>query len=471
MIAAGKECCYESFVDGTPKILCETTNYLKEEQVMRLAKPAIAAGLVVLSLFATACSANTTSGSTSSPTDGSTAAAPAATMTWWHNMNTDPGLTFWANQVTAFESANPGVTINVQPIQNEDLRSKLTTALGSSGAPTIFQQWGGGELAAQVKAGYVQDITTSASAAITELGGANAISGWTVDGKVYGLPYTGGIEGIWYNKDLFTQAGITSTPTTLDELNADVVKLRNAGIQPIALGGNDNWPAGHWYFNFALRACSQSVMNATVQSLDFSDPCWTQAAQNLVDFTNTNPFNDGWQTTSAQQGAGSSAGMLANGQAAMELMGAWEPGVVGSLTPDGTIPSFLDWFPFPSVPGGAGDPTAAMTGGDGMSCLANAPAACADFLSFMVSTPVQEAYASTTNSIPSNPAAASALTEPSLQKVAAAAKNTAYTMLWLDTAYGTNVGGVMTSKTVALMSGAMSPSDFVAAIQAAAQQG
>jgi len=440
---------------------------------MRLnAKPTLVIALAGLSLLATACSGGTSSTTpASSSTDTASAPAAATSMTWWHNMNTDPGLTFWANQVTAFQAANPGVTIDVQPYQNEDLRNKLTTALSSPGAPTIFQQWGGGELAAQVKSGYVQDITTSAADAITALGGANAISGWTVDGKVYGLPYTGGIEGIWYNKDLFTQAGITSTPTTLDELNADVAKLRAAGIQPISLGGQDNWPAGHWYFNFALRACSQSVMAATVQSLDFSDPCWKQAAQNLVDFTKTNPFNDGWQTTSAQTGAGSSAGMLANGQAAMELMGAWEPGVVGSLTQDQKIPAFLDWFPFPSVPGGAGDPTAAMTGGDGMSCLANAPAACADFLSFMVSTPVQEAYASTTNSIPSNPAAASALTDPSLQKVAAAAKNTAYTMLWLDTAYGTNVGGAMTSNTVALMSGAMTPDAFIAAIQAAAAQG
>ena len=43
-------------------------------------------------------------------------------------------------------------------------------------------------------------------------------------------------------------------------------------------------------------------------------------------------FNDGFLTTSAQQGAGSSAGLVANHKAAMELMGAWDPGVISSLT-------------------------------------------------------------------------------------------------------------------------------------------
>ena len=35
-------------------------------------------------------------------------------------------------------------------------------------------------------------------------------------------------EGIYYSKDLFKQAGITSTPTTIDELEADVAKLKAA---------------------------------------------------------------------------------------------------------------------------------------------------------------------------------------------------------------------------------------------------
>ncbi|MGO7984049.1 hypothetical protein ACC691_40110, partial [Rhizobium johnstonii] len=81
----------------------------------------------------------------------------------------------------------------------------------------------------------------------------------------------------------------------------------------------------------------------------FDDKCFTKAGDDLQTFIKTNPFNEGFLATPAQQGAGSSAGLLANGQVAMELMGHWEPGVIGGLTADKTVPSFLGWFNFPGA--------------------------------------------------------------------------------------------------------------------------
>ena len=52
-----------------------------------------------------------------------------------------------------------------------------------------------------------------------------------------------------------------------------------------------------------------------------------KAGDDLQKFIGTNPFQEGFLATPAQQGAGSSAGLVANGKAAMELMGHWEPGV------------------------------------------------------------------------------------------------------------------------------------------------
>ena len=396
---------------------------------------------------------------------GSPAGSSDVTLTWWHNMNTDPGLSYWQSVANDFMDAHPGVHISIQVYQNEDLRAKLKTVFNSNKAPDMFQQWGGGEMADQVKAGYLMDLSGKVDAEVATIGAGN-VSGWMTDGKVYGLPYTIGIEGIYYNKDLFTQAGISGTPKTMAELNDAVAKLKAAGIQAVAVGGKDAWPAGHWYFNFALRECSQKVMTDTVSSLSFTDPCWKKAAQDLADFSATGAFNDGWQTTAAQQGAGSSSGMLANGVAAMELMGIWEAPVVGSLAPDEKVPAFLDFFPFPSVPGGQGDQTAAMSGGDGMSCLKTADPVCVDFLKYIVSDKVQQGYAKTGSS-PSNPNAASSLSTPIVAKVAAAAKDTAYTQLWLDTAYGSAVGGAIVDNVVALMAGQLDADGFVKALNAA----
>ncbi len=46
----------------------------------------------------------------------------------------------------------------------------------------------------------------------------------------------------------------------------------------------------------------------------------------------TKPFQTGFLGTPAQVGAGSSAGLVANGKAAMELQGDWDPGVMSALT-------------------------------------------------------------------------------------------------------------------------------------------
>src|SRR5439155_19983311 len=50
---------------------------------------------------------------------------------------------------------------------------------------------------------------------------------------------------LWYNKALFTKAGITAAPTTWDEFFATADKLKAAGITPVALGGKDGFELDH----------------------------------------------------------------------------------------------------------------------------------------------------------------------------------------------------------------------------------
>ena len=48
----------------------------------------------------------------------------------------------------------------------------------------------------------------------------------TQDGTTYAVPWFGGVRAVWYRTDQFKKAGITSTPTTWAELEADAVKLQ-----------------------------------------------------------------------------------------------------------------------------------------------------------------------------------------------------------------------------------------------------
>lgn len=434
-----------------------------KKTIKGMALVALSAGVA---LIAAGCSG--TPATTPSAVDSTT----PVTMTFWHNSTTGDGKAYWETTVAAYTKEHPNVTIKIQAIQNEDMDGKLQTALNSGGdEPTIFMARGGGKLADVVAADQVQDLTGLISADVKSQLGDAVFSAYTIDGKIYGMPSSVLPGGIYYSKDLFAKAGITATPTTFEELNAAITKLKAAGIAPIALGGKDAWPAAHWYYFMALRDCSKDVMNAAAEKKDFSDACWTKAGEDLKAFSDTEPFNKGFLTTSAQQGAGSSAGMLANHKAAMELMGAWQPGVVASLTPNGKSLPDLGWFPFPAVTGGAGDPSAMMGGVDGFACRKNAPAACADFLNFASNKANQEGYAKAFQTLPANQQSQGVVTDPALKDVLAAYNKASYVMLWLDTMYGQNVGNALNGGVVNMLAGKGTPADIVTAVKSAAAKG
>lgn len=389
------------------------------------------------------------------------------TMSFWNNATTGPGRTYWEDTAKDFEKANPGVKIDIQFIQNEDMDGKLQTALNSGAAPDIFMARGGGKLADVVKAGQALDLTDKISSETKAALGDAVFKAFTVDGKVYGMPVALLPGGIFYSADLFEAAGVAETPKTMDELDAAVTKLKAAGT-PLAVGAKDAWPAAHWYYFFALRECSEDVMNQAAQSRSFDDDCWLRAGDDLQAFADTKPFNEGFLTTSSQQGAGSSAGMLANHKAAGELMGAWEPGQVKSLTPDQQPLADLRWFPFPSVPGGSGEPTAMMAGVDGFSCSADAPPECAEFLNFIIQKKYQEGYATAFGTLPASKDATDVVTDPALKEVLAAYQKASYVMLWLDTMYGQNIGNALNVAVVNLLAGKGDAQGIVDAVNNAA---
>ena len=429
-------------------------NHMKRSQIL-VGSAALAIGALVLS----GCSGGGSGGD-----DGD------VTMTLWHNSTTGPGQEFWDTTAADFEADNPGVKIEVQTVQNEDLDGKLQTALNSGDAPDIFLQRGGGKMAEMVKAGQLKDLTGALEGAATDEIPETAYQASSIDGKIYALPVAVLPGGLFYSQDLFDEAGITSNPTTIEEFDGTIDQLKAAGIAPIALGAKDAWPAAHWYYWFALRECSTETLQSAADDLDFSDDCWIKAGEDLQELAALEPFNNGFLTTSAQQGAGSSAGLIANHQAGMELMGAWNPGVIAGLTPDKAPLPDLAWFPFPEVPGGAGEPGAIMGGVDGYSCSVDAPDACVDFLNYLGTAEVQTNYYKAFNAPPVNTVAQEAVTEPYLKQILEAYNAAPYASQWLDTSYGQNVGNALNVAVVDMLAGNGSPEDIVKAVNDAAKR-
>ncbi|MEU7798988.1 extracellular solute-binding protein [Micromonospora arborensis] len=393
------------------------------------------------------------------------------TLTWWHNASQDgPGKTYWEKVAKDFSALHSTVKIEIEAIETNQLqRTRIPAALLSSDPPDIFMTWGGGEMSEQVEADYLKEITDQTKTEVANSG--IAAETWQVNGKQYGLPFRMGIEGIWYNKEMFAKAGIAAPPTTFEELNAAVTKLKAINVIPIAVGAGDKWPAAHWWYNMALRACSVDTLKKAAKDKTFDDPCFVKAGQDLKAFIDTEPFQPNFIATPGQNDPTSANGMLANGKAAMELMGDWNRGTLDTVATDrAKLASFLGWFPVPAIAGSPGDPKAVLGGGDGFSCSKNAPAECVEFLKYIVSPEVQKGYAETGTGLPVAKGAEGGVTDPALKSVLEATSGASYFQLWLDTAYGSTVGQAMNDGIVAIFAGSGTPEKVVSAMKAAASK-
>jgi raffinose/stachyose/melibiose transport system substrate-binding protein len=395
-------------------------------------------GVAVAATAATVLAA-CSSGGSSSTSSNSSSSSGKVTLSWWNNANTQPLLGVFQTIIKQFETAHPNITIHNVPMQNELFKTKITPALRGNAPPDIFQQWGSGQQATQVQSGKLANISGQVTPWISSLG--TPATEWQTDGKWYGVPYDLHVVGFWYRKDLFQQAGITTTPTTIAQLESDDATLRAHGITPITVGSKDGWPDAFWWEYFAVRECSQSTITQAMSGVSLSAPCFTKASADLDAFMKTNPFQTGFLGTPAQSVPNSSVALLANGKAAMELQGDWDPGAGAGLTSDKNLFSKLGWFPFPSVPGGAGDPKAVLGGGDGYSCTTSAAQpACAEFLQYLTTPAVQKQIIGAGVGLPANPAAAGALTVPAEKDAAAANSAAPYIAEYFDIALPTTPG-------------------------------
>lgn len=388
------------------------------------------------------------------------------TITWWHNSNNEPGKGYYEKVAADFEKDHPGIKVEVSAMAHEDMVDKLAAAFQSGDLPDVYMERGGGELADHVEAGLTRDLSDDASDEIEAIGGS--VAGWQVDGKTYALPFSLGVVGVWYNTELYEKADVTP-PTTMEEWEAANTKLEAKGIAPLSVGAGDKWPAAHYWYYAAVRTCSEETLNQAVADKDFSDPCFVEAGEVVKQFVDTKPFNKGFLATPAQEGATSASGLLATGKVASEMQGHWEPGVMQGITDDGKgLGDKTGWFPFPAVDGGAGDPAAALGGGDAWGVSERAPDEAVDLVKYLLSDEVQKGFAENDMGLPTNPAAGDAVSDPVLADLLAVRNEAPYVQLYFDTAFGEAIGGAMNDEIALLFAGKASPQDVVDAMQQAA---
>jgi N,N'-diacetylchitobiose transport system substrate-binding protein len=152
--------------------------------------------------------------------------ASASSITVWLQVDAQSG---WPGVVAAankqFQQQNPGVKVNIQYQQWNTHLQKFDATLAGGNVPDVIEM-GNTEMTKYMAAGAFDDLSSDKSKfpnSSTWLKGLTDSA--TYDGKLMGVPYYAGSRVVVYRTDMFKQAGITKTPTSLAQFVSDAKKV------------------------------------------------------------------------------------------------------------------------------------------------------------------------------------------------------------------------------------------------------
>ncbi|WP_422758126.1 ABC transporter substrate-binding protein [Paenarthrobacter sp. C1] len=290
------------------------------------------------------------------------------------------------------------------------------------------------------------------------------------DGSLYMIPFQFELEFMWYNKAILEKAGV-SIPKSLDDIPAMCTALRKAGITPIAIDGQDQWPLERYVAYQPFREAGPDfVQKLKKGESSFSDATGQKTVKWMADLGKANCFQDGFSS----QGYSDAQNQFTSGQAAMYNIGTWE---LPSLATDKLNPAVRDNIDFFTLPTTEGSVTAAneFVSPSGIGMAVNSKTydpLVSDFLKFALEKYPSEyaatgALSPTTNVQTAIPANATPLYKKALETANDLGDKQA--MPW-DTQLDPTTNGRLQQELVLLVQGNITPEQFTSTMNDAIKQ-
>jgi ABC-type glycerol-3-phosphate transport system substrate-binding protein len=254
-----------------------------------------------------------------------------------------PNLTveYYDQLIKRFEGANPGIKVKrIQPPANEGSPdSYLKTLLAAGDFPDVVQN---ATIQMFVDADALLEVPID-----DEIKKINNYEAEMIDGKLFNISAIRQPQSlIFYNKKLFAEAGINSTPKSWAELEETAAKLKAKNITPLLTAGD--WTAGFTFSIMTSSSVYKDNKNWYADRFDnkvkFTDADWMDSSSYYTDLVKKGYFNKGALSidyTGVEQ-------EFLKGNGAMYPMGSWfsaaeattdkdfEVGVFATPTKDGT---------------------------------------------------------------------------------------------------------------------------------------
>jgi raffinose/stachyose/melibiose transport system substrate-binding protein len=234
---------------------------------VRTRTPLTALGASALVLSLAACFGGTTGAEQSSPPQQSS--GPVEIRYLIGQPESPEDLANIKADIKTFEAGSNGITVKLDVVPSENVKTILQTQLRSGKGPDVFgYDTGPGFAGALAKAGLIHDLTD-----------AYAKYDWpvydfakqrvTFDGKIVGVPSQMEEVGVFYNKDVFAKLGLAE-PQNLDDLMAAATTIKASGMIPMTLSDKEGWEGGH----LLSMALSSEVGSAGMDKLLAGETPW-----------------------------------------------------------------------------------------------------------------------------------------------------------------------------------------------------
>jgi multiple sugar transport system substrate-binding protein len=182
-----------------------------------------------------------------------TTGRPITLEVWLTDWEQSTQKLFNEDLVPAFEAANPDIAVNIQYLDWRVFTEKLIAANAGGVLPDIYQA-GAEYVAPMATKGMALDIDKY----VATWGQRDDFydSAWetvSYQGKTYGVPVLSAPQTLMYRKDMLTDAGISSAPSTWEDLEQVAMKATKRDGDKFVISGFNARPIWQQYVWFLFQ--------------------------------------------------------------------------------------------------------------------------------------------------------------------------------------------------------------------------
>ena len=239
---------------------------------------------------------------------------------------------------------------HVTPITTnlEEYDTKLNALIAAGDCPDVYICNPGPNLTTYVDAGAAADLTDILTTQEADWYGTfteGIFERMTYDGKIMAVPTNFAAALVFYNTEMFADAG-AEVPTTFDEWLTACQKLKDAGYTPIACSAGTPWCLSMIAGYLCDRAGGpDNLAGVNAGTAKWTDESFITAGNDLVELSQY------FQPTAAGDSNDQATAAFYNGEAAMLVQGSWAIGQINGNNPD--FEAKCGVFSFPAIEGGA----------------------------------------------------------------------------------------------------------------------